>query len=124
MIRLVLLQKVEPTVDLADQPDLVGQDVEGTDAAAVYRASALGHLVLDVARGQHRAGLVVVLLPLEPLGQFPLAPAQDSVILGVHSKCPSWVELLLPATRILPNRNGHFESFIGPEAPQLRLNRG
>ena len=56
VIRQVPLQQVEVPVDVLDQPELPGQEVDGPDAAGCDGPDLLGDLVVDVGGGHHRLG--------------------------------------------------------------------
>src|SRR3954471_16200662 len=81
---------MEVSVDVLDQPEFPGQEVDRPDPAGCDRPDLLGDLVADVGGGHHRlvpfdAGLV-----LDPAEDAPLASVQLAVDIGVHSKTPWW----------------------------------
>src|SRR3954464_6589627 len=89
VIRQVPLQQVELLVDVPDQAELFGQEVDGPDAARRDGPGPLGDLVADVGGGHHRLGPLNAGPVLDATGDPPLASAQLAMDTGVHSKA-SW----------------------------------
>ena len=90
VIRQVSLEKVEVLVDVVDEPELLGQEVDGPDAAGGDRPDLLGDLVADVGGGDDRLDPLDAGPILDATGDPPLASVQLTVETGVHSKT-SWV---------------------------------
>ena len=54
MIGEMALEEMEVVVDITDQPDPPCQQQHGTDSPGVETLDAVGELIVDVARGDHR----------------------------------------------------------------------
>src|SRR5512135_538783 len=89
VIGQVPLQEMEVLVDVLDQADLPGQEVDGPDAARGDAPDRLGDLVADVGGGQHRLGALDAGLVLQSAADPPLESGELAVDTGVHSKT-SW----------------------------------
>ena len=89
VIRQVPLEQVEVPVDVVDQAELAGQEVDGPDAAGCDGPGPLGDLVVDVGGGHHRLMAFDAGLILDATGDSPLAGGELSADSGVHSKT-SW----------------------------------
>ena len=83
------LEQVEVPVDVLDQAELAGQEVDGPDAAGCDGPGPLGDLVVDVGGGHHRLMAFDAGLVLDAAEDSPLASVQLAVDTGVHSKA-SW----------------------------------
>ena len=83
------LEQVEVPVDVLDQPELAGQEVDGPDAAGCDGPDPLGDLVVDVGGGHHRPVAFDAGLVLDAAEDSPLASVQLAMDTGVHSKA-SW----------------------------------
>jgi hypothetical protein len=122
------LEEMKLAVDLLDEPDLLSQEEEGTDATGTEPAGAPGRFVVDVGGGHHgyrslRAGRRV-----EPFLDSPPPLLEESLLAcrllfsesSTHSKAPlSWKgEDLIPSP--LFQELAGFSSFffrIGPGEP-------
>ena len=80
-------------VDVADQAESLGQEVDGPDAAGGDGPGAVADLVVDVRGGHHRPRALDAGLILDAAEDSPLASVQLAVDTGVHSKT-SWGERL------------------------------
>src|SRR4051794_22621207 len=89
VIRQVPLEQVEALVDVVDQPDLAGQEMDGTDAAGCDAPDLLGDLIVNVGGGHHRLRAFDARLVLDTAQDSPLASVQLAMDTGVHSKT-SW----------------------------------
>ena len=83
------LEQVEVLVDVVDQAELPGHEVDGPDAAGCDGPGPLGDLVVDVGGGHHRLVAFDAGLILDAAGDSPLACGELSADSGVHSKT-SW----------------------------------
>jgi hypothetical protein len=88
-VGLVPLEEVEVPVDVLDEAELAGQEVDGADAAWRDGADPVGDLVMDVGGGHHRLMAFYAGLVLDAAEDSPLAAIQLAVETGVHSKT-SW----------------------------------
>ena len=88
-VRQVPLEQVEVLVDVPDQAELPGQEMDGPDAAGGDGPGPIGDLVVDIGGGHHRLMPLDAGLILDPSGDPPLATVQLAVETGVHSKA-SW----------------------------------
>jgi hypothetical protein len=86
VVRQVDLQQVKVAVDGVDQPDPPGQQVHGTDPAAADGPRAIGHVVVDVPRRQHRPGAGLEGAGPVPAGDAALASEPLPACTVVHSK--------------------------------------
>src|SRR5512135_288735 len=89
VIRQMPLQEVEVPVDVLDQSDLAGQEVDGPEATGGNATDLLGDLIVDVRGGHHRLGMFDAGLVLQAAKDSPLATVQLVMDTGVHSKT-SW----------------------------------
>ena len=74
-------------------PSLLGQEVDGPDAAGCDGPGPIGDLVVDIGGGHHRLMTFDTGLVLDAAEDSPLASVQLAVDIGVHSKT-SWGERL------------------------------
>ncbi len=90
MIGLVVgqmdFQQVQISVKGVDEADPSGDEMHGTDAAMGHAAGAVGHLVLDVPRGEHGSLTTTVVALIEPSFDPPLAIGESAPYDRVHSK--------------------------------------
>ena len=68
MIRQMLLEQMQPGVDLLPQPQFVDHQMDRADAPAVDRPGLLGHLIMNIAGLHDRLGLIAP----PPLGVQPM----------------------------------------------------
>ena len=102
------LQQAEAAIDGLVEAELLGQQMDGPDAAVGGRSRAFGDFIMDV-RGGHDgpiASAVVVLV--QSSGDPPLASFDLFSYLGVHSK-----------TSVIRNRGRCFSSSIRPKTPKV-----
>ena len=86
----VPLEQMEVLVDVVDQADLPGQEVDGPDAAGCDGPGAIGELVMDVGSGHHRGRSFDAGLILDAAEDSPLASVQLAMDIGIHSKASWW----------------------------------
>src|SRR6185312_10241297 len=89
-VRQVPLEQVEVLIDVPDQSEFPGQEVDGPDAAGRNAPDLLADLVVDVGGGHHRLVAFHTGFVLDPAEDSPLASAQLAVDIGVHSKASWW----------------------------------
>ena len=91
MVRLVVrqmdLQQMQPAIDSLDKPRSPGQQVHRPDPAGPKTTHPVSQLVLNVAGGEHRAGLVGPVTITEPVLNSTLAIDQLLRSTLAHSKC-------------------------------------
>ena len=121
VIRQVPLEQVEALVDVANQPELAGQEVDGPDAAGGDAPDLLGDLVVDIGGGHHRLVAFDAGLILDPAEDSPLASVQLAVDIGVHSKT-SWRRTVeaCEVPRLFAKTRG-FSSVLGLDQPRITL---
>ena len=85
----VPLEQVEVVIDVVNQPELLGQEMDGPDASGCDRPHFLGDLVADVGGGHHRLTVFDARPILDAAEDSPLASVQLAMDSGVHSKA-SW----------------------------------
>ena len=76
MIGRVLLEQMQPRIDLLPQPQFVDDQMNRADAPAVHRHSLLGHLIVNNAGLHDRLRLIAPL----PLG----VQATSNSALAIH----------------------------------------
>jgi hypothetical protein len=87
MIGKVLLEQMQPGVDLLPQPQFVDHQMDRADAPAVHRPGLLGHLIMNIAGLHDRLGLIApTALGVQATLNSTLAIAQDLKIAFPHSK--------------------------------------
>ena len=79
-------EQMQLSVDGFDQPNVLGEEVHGADAAVSQAAAAVGDFVMDVGGGENGLVEILKLGFIEPLQNAPLAALKASSYLGVHSK--------------------------------------
>src|SRR5262249_58062060 len=84
----VHLEQVEVLVDGLRQPELAGERVDGSDAAAGDAPGPGGGLVVDVGGGEDRLGGGRGDRAIEPASDFALAGGVVAVWNRLHSKSP------------------------------------
>src|SRR5579862_3344441 len=80
-------------IDVVDQPEFLGQEVDGPNAARRDGPGPIGDLVVNIGGGHHRLMTYDAGLVLDAAEDSPLASVQLAVDIGVHSKT-SWGERL------------------------------
>ena len=83
------LEQVEVVIDVTDQAEFPGHEVDGPDAAGCDGPSPIGDLVVDIGGGHHRLVSFDAGLILDATEDSPLAAGEFSADSGVHSKT-SW----------------------------------
>src|SRR6056297_2700977 len=86
VVRQVAFEEVEVAVDVVDQAELAGQQVDGPDAAGCDAPDLLGEFVADVGGGRHRLGAFDAGAVLQASGDSSLASGEFAAETGVHSK--------------------------------------
>ncbi|MET0252597.1 MAG: hypothetical protein ABW214_00995 [Terrimicrobiaceae bacterium] len=87
VIRKVLLEQMQPGVDLLPQPQSVDHQMDRADTPAVDRPGFLGHLIMNVAGLHDRLGLIApATLRVQTTLNSALAITQDLTIASLHSK--------------------------------------
>src|SRR5688572_1230123 len=86
VIRQMPLQHVHPFIQIIHQPDLLAQEMDRSHSTASDRLGLVRHLIMDIAGGQHRLGLLGPEAGLEPAGNSVLAVAEDLGVASAHSK--------------------------------------
>jgi hypothetical protein len=120
VVRQVPLQEVEALVEVVDQADPSGQEVDRPDAAGGDRPSAVGQLVVDVGGGRHRLGSFDGPV-LQSAKDSPLASVQPAMDTGVHSKTSWWrIDEAGQVPRLFARTRG-FSRFPTATAMGLRL---
>ncbi len=87
VIGQVDLEQTQVAVDRLDEAGAPGKQVHGPDPALGQTASPIGQLVVDVAGGEHRGGLIAPFPRAKPVFNSALASGKLLTCNGVHSKC-------------------------------------
>src|SRR6476659_2671934 len=77
---------MEVLIDVVDQPEFLGQEVDGPNPARCDGPGPIGDLVVDIGGGHHRLMMFDTGLILDPAEDSPLASVPLAVDIGVHSK--------------------------------------
>jgi len=87
MIRQRHLQERETVIQIFDQTDPLGQQMNGAQAAAGHGFGAPGHLIVHIAGAKHGSRLVLPIARSQPVRDWALAVAEDLRVISLHSKC-------------------------------------
>jgi hypothetical protein len=83
----VILQKMQTTVDLLNQPRPLAHLMDDPDASVSHRPGSVGHVVTHVRRPEHRLILVRPLPNLQASLDPPLASLGPALSNMAHLKC-------------------------------------
>jgi hypothetical protein len=117
----VPLPEVEVPVDVPNQSDLSGPEVDGPDAAGCDAPDLLSDLGVDVGGGHHRLGALDPGLVLQSAEDSSLASGELAMDTGVHSKT-SWRRRVeeRESPRLFAKTRG-FSSLLASKSLGLRL---
>ena len=82
------LEHLDLLIEQVDEPNLLAHQMDGPDASTTRGLGLGGHLVVDVAAGQHGLVLRGPGTRFEPALNSLLAVAEDLGVFSAHSKCP------------------------------------
>jgi len=85
-VGLMAFEEVKVPVNVLDEADLAGQEVDSTDAAGRDGPDPVGDLVMDVGGGEHRLVAFDAGLIFDAAEDSPLASVQLAMDIGIHSK--------------------------------------